>query len=53
MMVLLMRFEMVRELRNTPAQDGYLNFWRPVSVLMGLVLRNYACLTSAASAIIE
>jgi hypothetical protein len=40
MMVLLVRLEMVRELQNSLAQDGYLYLWRPAIGFVLLELAN-------------
>ena len=39
-MVLLVRFEVVRELENPLAEDRYLNFWRAAVILVLPVLRD-------------
>ena len=41
MMVLAMRLEMILELLDTLAEDGYLNFWRTDVSFVNSVLRNY------------
>jgi hypothetical protein len=43
-MVLFMRFEMIPELQNAQAQEGYLYFWRPGIRLVSPVFCDYTLL---------